>query len=391
MKKIASTKRADTRVSLGVTDTMTEGFTNNATPKYLGYIYQVLIAIEKCFEAKPNETIWIECFGDVYDGKTSTEVKHHCTEHNLSSNSKDFWNTLKNLVVEDSSAFERIVLHTTSFIANNSIFYNWNDLSAKRKLNVIKSHKPTRTTKHLYETIFDEATDSQLKSILSRFTIEHSQLPVEEKWKSLLQMRQLKCVAEPYRESILNWIYSYINKNAIEESRLWRVNINDFDDAFQVQVNRWSGDRIPFPVDREKYDLDQQSSFPFLSEYKDIGLRAHDRGNALNDYFKAKNSEENLVDLKPDIMPELLEDYARDVVEKATGYKRQYSYQIESEDLGSAKSTKAARDAYLEFYNSPVLDVPEVTNTRPYFMRGKIHEAINKELYTWKYEIEDLD
>ncbi len=56
---------------------MPKPFSNNATPKYLGYVYQVLIAIEQCFQAKKNETIWIECYGDVYDGSTSTEVKYH--------------------------------------------------------------------------------------------------------------------------------------------------------------------------------------------------------------------------------------------------------------------------------------------------------------------------
>ncbi|MGL6010417.1 MAG: hypothetical protein ACRC0J_02730 [Shewanella oncorhynchi] len=193
---------------------MSEGFSNNATSKYLGYIYQVLIAIEKCFEAKSNETIWIECFGDVYDGKTFTEVKHHCMEHNLSSNAQDFWKTLKNLVVEDSSIFQRIVLHTTSYIAENSAFYGWNDLSAKRKLEIVKSHIPTSSTKPFYDTIFREASETEIENILARFTIEHSQLQIEEKWKSLLDIRNLKCVAENYRECILDWAYVYVNKRA---------------------------------------------------------------------------------------------------------------------------------------------------------------------------------
>ncbi|EHH2481228.1 hypothetical protein J7X22_001213 [Vibrio parahaemolyticus] len=372
---------------------MTEGFANNATPKYLGYVYQVLIAIEKCFDAKPNETIWIECFGDVYDGKTFTEVKHHVEKHNLASNSKDFWNTLKNLVVEDSSMFEQIVLHTTSFISESSIFHGWNTRSAHEKLNIIKSHVPSSSVKPLYDKIFEDASDAELLSILSRFTIDQSREHVEEKWKSLLEARKLKCVLEPYRESIFHWIYSYVNKNAIVDHRHWKVNINDFDDAFQFQVNRWSGDSIPFPVDRTEYDTEQQNAdgYLFLLEYRDIGLKGRDRGVALNDYFKAKNSEENLVDLKPDIMPEIIDNYLLDAVEKATGYKRQYSYEIDYEDLGSSKSNKSACKAYFEFHNSSVLEVPEVSGTKPYFMRGKVHEAINNNAYTWKYNEEDID
>ncbi|EWH06197.1 hypothetical protein AT00_09380 [Pseudoalteromonas lipolytica SCSIO 04301] len=371
---------------------MTEGFANNATAKYLGYVYQVLIAIEKCFDAKPNETIWIECFGDVYDGKRFTEVKHHVKEHNLASNSADFWNTLKNLVEEDSSMFEQIVLHTTSFISERSIFHGWNTRSAHEKLSIIKSHVPSPSIKPLYDKIFKGASNAELLSILSRFTIDQSREHVEEKWKSLLGDRKLKCVLEPYRETILHWIYSYVNKNAIVDHQHWKVNINDFDDAFQFQVNRWSGENIPFPVDRTEYVTEQHAySYLFLLEYKDIGLRGRDRGVALNDYFKTKNSEESLVDLKPDIMPEIIDNYLVDAVEKAKGYKRRYSYEIDYEDLGTSKSNKVAREAYFEFHNSSVLELPEVSGTKPYFMRGKVHEAINNTSYTWKYNEEDVD
>ncbi|HGF5008667.1 TPA: hypothetical protein ACF35M_003880, partial [Vibrio parahaemolyticus] len=84
-------------------------------------------------------------------------------------------------------------------------------------------------------------------------------------------------------------------------------------------------------------------------------------------------------------------NYLLDAVEKATGYKRQYSYEIDYEDLGSSKSNKSACKAYFEFHNSSVLEVPEVSGTKPYFMRGKVHEAINNNAYTWKYNEEDID
>lgn len=38
---------------------------NQATPKYLGFVYQVLVALEQCFIADKNQTIWIECYGDI--------------------------------------------------------------------------------------------------------------------------------------------------------------------------------------------------------------------------------------------------------------------------------------------------------------------------------------
>lgn len=369
---------------------MDKPHSNQATSKYLGYVYQVLIAIEKCFEAKPNENIWIECFGDVYDGRTYTEVKHHCESHSLSSNSKDFWNTLKNLVVEDSSQFLEMVLHTTSHLSEGSIFKDWNEVGMDERFEKIKNFKPCSTTKALYETIFKEASEDEIKNIVSKLTIKHSCLRVEEQWKKLLDMSKLRVVHENYRETILHWIYSYINQRAIENRHYWKVNINDFDDAFRFQVNRWSGDKIPFPMHDEKFSSNN-NTFYFLKEYKDIGIRTSERGDALNSYFKTKNSEAKLVDLKPDIMPEIISQYTQDVIHKATGFKSQYSYEIDVDDLGESESKKASRSAYFDFCNSNVLEIPDISNTRSYFMKGKINEAIDQKKYTWKYDLEDFD
>ncbi|OEF42270.1 hypothetical protein OAE_15480 [Vibrio cyclitrophicus 1F289] len=364
---------------------------NQATPKYLGYVYQVLIAIEKCFEATPNQTIWIECFGDVYDGNTFTEVKHHCEGHNLSSNSKDFWNTLKNLVVEDSEQFEEIVLHTTSTISSSSIFYDWNGASPQGRLEKIKDFTPCSTTEPLYRKILNDSTDDELLSIVSRFTINHSRMRVEEQWEQLLEMSKLRCLKESYRESVLHWVYSYVNQRAIEDRHYWRVNMNDFDDAFQYQVNRWGGDKIPFPDNNSQCVSNESNKFIFIDEYKDIGLRAVDRGVALNEYFQSKKSEESLIDLKPDIMPEIIEQYSIEVVSKARGYKSKASYDIDETDLGTKESQKASRDAYFDFCNSSILELPDVSDTKAYFMKGKAHEAINNQKYTWKFKLEDFD
>lgn len=369
---------------------MTSAFSNNATPNYLGYVYQVLIAIEKCFDAKPNGTIWIECYGDIYDGHTFTEVKHHCKAHNLSNNSKDFWNTLKNLVVEDSSQFDKIVLHTTSFISEESVFYCWNTLDVEGRFKIIQDYEPSLTTKKYYETIFNNATESEIKIILSKFTIEHSKLTVENQWNKLLDMVNLKCLVENYREHVLHWIYSYVNSRAIKDSVFWRVNVNDFYNAFQFQVSRWSGDKIPFPIDTDKYDSKSAEGFGFLTEYKYIGLKAVDRGLALNDYFRTKKSEMYLIGLKPDSMPEIISIYVGEVIDLAIGYKREFSYSFEVEDINSDVSKQSSRSAYFKFFNGNILGIPEVSNTSVYFMRGKIHDSVNEGVYTWKYSVEDL-
>ena len=48
----------------------------DASTKILGFKYQEMVALKECFEAKDGTKIYLECLGDVSDGKISTEVKH---------------------------------------------------------------------------------------------------------------------------------------------------------------------------------------------------------------------------------------------------------------------------------------------------------------------------
>lgn len=48
----------------------------DASTKILGFKYQETVALIKCLEAKNNTTIYLECFGDISDGETATELKH---------------------------------------------------------------------------------------------------------------------------------------------------------------------------------------------------------------------------------------------------------------------------------------------------------------------------
>ncbi len=121
-------------------------FSNDATSKLLGYDYQKLIALEKCLDAKPNQYIWIECKGDVADNNTTSEIKHHSLRHNITSNSVDVWKTLKNYVSEFHIAklFDNLILHTTSSINEDSIFFNWCDLpNSEKKQDCLTTNLPT--------------------------------------------------------------------------------------------------------------------------------------------------------------------------------------------------------------------------------------------------------
>lgn len=125
-----------------------ESFSNNNTKKGIGYDYQKLVALEYCINSNKNESIFLECFGDVANGKESLEIKHHFEKHNLSSNSTDVWNTIKNYSTEFDKIIDndKLILFTTSFIKEDSIFYKWNEKTKGQKYSTLNKHIPADGT-----------------------------------------------------------------------------------------------------------------------------------------------------------------------------------------------------------------------------------------------------
>ncbi|MBB6632499.1 hypothetical protein [Clostridium algidicarnis] len=121
-----------------------ERVSNDATLSKIGDIYQYLIALLKCFELHDGESILIEVFGDVtkvsQKDSFQIEVKHHIGEDYLSDRDVDFWKTLKNWTIEYDKIknYDKLILYTTSNIAEDSPFLDWNHKKDSEKMSVLK-------------------------------------------------------------------------------------------------------------------------------------------------------------------------------------------------------------------------------------------------------------
>ena len=370
---------------------MTTPFSNQATPKYLGFVYQVLIALEQCFIAKKNQTIWLECFGDIYDGTKSIEVKHHLPDGNLTSNSVDFWKTLKNIVIEDTSDMGEFILHTTQKIPIDSIFYNWNSLTPTKKYTLLKNHKPSDTALTYYSEIM-KAKRGDLLPILKVFVINSSQTKVEDFWSELSSHRYLQSIHSDYREDAVKWLHGYINLKAVGDPYCWHININDFDDDFRIYCQKFKTNKIPFPnTNTESINKGTADSFSFLSELKDIGVKSRARTEAVSDYLRAISSELELLQKRPALMKAALKKFEEDVKRQCYQHKDAEVGSLEENDLGTESAHLSSLNAYNSFQKSSVINIEHVADTEHYFMTGKASHSIEMELFTWRYTKEDVE
>lgn len=239
-------------------------YSNQATPKYLGYVYQVLIAIEQCLISKPNQKIYIECYGDLYSQNTGTEIKHHINKHNLTDNSIDFWKTLKNWITEDISEMNTLILHTTSDIKSDSLFFNWNDISKNDKYKKLENHEPVESINDFYNKIMDKTNKKKLLNILEMMMIKSSQPQIKDKWEELKGNRYLSFIPDNNKDDAFDSIYGYINRVALTEHRKWTIDINDFDRNKALLLRSFATEKTPFPyVDKSEIN-NKEKGFHFV-------------------------------------------------------------------------------------------------------------------------------
>jgi hypothetical protein len=110
----------------------------DATPMLRGAIFQLCVAVERCYRLKPGQSVHVEELGDVsIPGETQTEVKHYAAP--LTDNHPNFWNTLYNWTEPDSQAdnYRFLILHTTQEFGARSRLAEFNSMSTKDRMQLL--------------------------------------------------------------------------------------------------------------------------------------------------------------------------------------------------------------------------------------------------------------
>ena len=208
------------------------GSKKDASTNILGFKYQEMVALKECFEADDGKKIYLECLGDVQDGKRSIETKHSTkSDKELIDTHIDFWKTLSNIITEyDTFRFyNKFILHTTAKAKNDSIFNEWNKLNKFDKHNKIIAIKPSATIKPYFENV-EKFDKKELENILDNFVIKDNQKSAKEYYRdTLLNHSAIKnIIREPKREQFLCSLLGYISKELIDsENYIWKIQFLD--------------------------------------------------------------------------------------------------------------------------------------------------------------------
>ncbi|KAB1153976.1 hypothetical protein F7018_15950 [Tenacibaculum aiptasiae] len=376
-------------------DLITKSKTNmssksDASSKILGFKYQEMVALKECFEAKDGIKIYLECLGDVSDGKTSTEVKHSIKDDKkLIDTHIDFWKTVSNILTEyDTFRFyDKFILHTTAEVKKDSIFEKWNDLNKSEKLKKIIAIKSNDTIKSYYDNVnaFDK---KKLEKILEKFEIKDNQKSAKIYYKDILLNHSAikNIIKETNREQFVCSLLGYISKELIHsETYIWEIDIDTFRENFQSYANQYQIEDLNFPISKATADISTKDNFHFVKILENIQYERK-IGNSMNNYLKASESQIKMIEARTSLS-ENLDNYDDDIKDIILELKDSHVDQLTDKCDTNEKSRRFFDDSISEISSKTTIE--GIRNIRPYYPKGRLLH--NVEIKTININLESED
>lgn len=373
-----------------------ERASNDATLSKIGDIYQYLIALLKCFELQEGESILIEVLGDVtkvsQKDSFQMEVKHHIGENYLSDRDVDFWKTLKNWTIEYEKikSYDKLILYTTSNIAEDSPFFDWNQKKDSEKMSVLKKigefvKSREETFRGIYKDIFcvDTQDDKKLLLILSKLEIQNKQMKIGNIDAEF--NRYAKHIPQINRKKFIFSLLGLIIKGIQEPPHYWEITYKDFEIMLQeITPAFMNAERVPLPDDFSdiKISVGDEEVFydkEFVKAIKDI---QHDKEvpKAINDYWRknmtiAKYYKDNF------IFNTSVISYKK-MLKNRLGYEKENRI-IDYEDAERNVQIKESKKFYNFVMGWEAVGFGRINPNREFFQKGIIHEIVDSGDFCW--------
>ncbi len=294
-----------------------EAKVNFSSPETTGAIVsQFYLALEKCFEMKLGDVVFIEKDGDVsklnpmsLEDGIQIELKEYAEDNDLTDSHLNFWNTLKNWTNSefDSVKYKYLVLATTQEIGAKSMLLNWNESSkgerlkilediydkAKERFEKVKIKKPKASESDslkLMNEVFKEK--EKLEIIIEKIFIDNNRTRRDKIVDEIIE-KYLKPFPSTNQEIVLKSILGYVIKEE-EYNKGWEISYYGFKQEIEDLSGKFNNETKLFPIKEElktipKTEIEKTKKYAFVKKIEDI---QYDEVilKSLNDYWFTLNT-----------------------------------------------------------------------------------------------------
>lgn len=389
---------------------MTEKLSFSSPEPTGAIITQFLVAVQKCFEMKEGDCVYIETDGDVsifnYSNNQNNqqiEIKEYFEP--LTDSHLNFWNTLNNWMNPkfDSQKYNELVILTTQEIGVKSIFNEWNNLDVNSKYTELKNilvksnerfgkrekewktgeKKVTKPTSlKLMENILKTNNEVIIKNIINKVFIIDSATRRDLLPKEIIE-RELKLIPENNKNQAFNSLLGFVIRKEIYNVG-WEITYSNFIQECQDINQRFKEESILFPIidsfkETNEFEIEEKKSFPFAIKIQEIKHEEEVIIEAISDYcftIKTLMSEFNHRTSKLKSVKNYESDLLRTFKQK---------HRIASNNCDLDKTIHKSQNFYDEITSAPVQNFDIFNDTPMIYRNGVIHNLINENdnLY-WK-------
>jgi hypothetical protein len=373
---------------------------NDASESIGAIIYQFYVALDKCFELAPGETILIEKFGDVSTSSEQFEVKK--ASGNLTDSHINFWNTVNNWMKEDFDhlRFKNLVLLTTQDYGPTTKFAQWNISNGEQRLKILKSilddaesryqRAQSKTTDQkakpeslvLMQQVLDQDREHRLNQIIIKIYIaDGSPWPTEQ--YNGIKNKYLKGIPTANRDKVMSACLGLVIDSTRAETN-FEITEALFSQHFQEVTAQYTSMTIIFPkkylgiqvgeAERDKH-LDEKYVRKILEiEYEEAIPEA-----VTNYVITTRTIAEELMTRISS--KKIYEAYNQDILAQI---KPKYSIACRNSTIKTL--IDQSKNHYDEIMSLPSPALGTFNDTHISFKNGMIHILANDDSYsiTWK-------
>lgn len=379
--------------------------THDASSSVRGTIYQIGVAVKKCFEMSVGETLYFEKLGDVtIAGREQVETKLYGKP--LTDGSLNLWKTLQNWMQDgfDPTAYRSLVLYTSQTFGGTARIARWNTLNTAEREELIRilstellkndterrkdkpKAKPSELA-HYVAAVAEPAKAGKLTQILERFEIEADSRKLPDLHKFLKEHYLLGSMG-PKRDDFLAALIGFIIRPDKAEGA-WSIAREEFEGKFQELSAMYAVGTKIFPrmqirtakLKNDDPAIAQHKDHRFVDKILEIehGVRVSE---AVRDYLSAVNTIQKEFS-EYSVANERTEDYTNSLLETFEKKHR----------VACAKATNTIRDSqvfYDEFTSESPHNFEGFDSTPINFRNGLLHTQIDDEALKLQWKVETI-
>nr|QNO44328.1 hypothetical protein JKAPHALJ_00015 [Methanosarcinales archaeon ANME-2c ERB4]QNO46489.1 hypothetical protein PAACNKLE_00025 [Methanosarcinales archaeon ANME-2c ERB4] len=373
---------------------------HDATASTKGTIYQLCVAVQKCYEMIAGQKVLIECQGDItIPNSQQVETKHY--SDTLTDNHPNIWKTLQNWMQDDFDAepYTSLILYTTQQFGERAAISRWNGATSQERLEIIEAiHRQAEERKSerqnkasnmflLQRDVLDLSRRDKLTQVIEKFVIEACS-PTLPELHTVIKQQYIKGILDGKKDDFLDALIGFITQAPATREQRWEITYDRFDKKVGDLNNLYCRETRVFPRKHfnsaklpDGHQVDAHRDHAFVQKIQDIEYLPVIR-EAVRDYqgtVQTINGEFK----NYEVPPSRTKNYADELVEI---FEKHYR-------VASRKCTGIIADSQ-SFFDSVTVEEPREFEgfDRPpmAFRNGLLHTQLDDEEKDLRWRLENI-